>query len=446
MQRLNIAVAGAGISGLSAAWLLSQVHDVTLYERDNRLGGHSNTVDVRLPEGNVAVDTGFIVYNTASYPNLIALFDHLGVETAATRMGFAVSLDDGAYEYAGGSGASGLFGQPSNVLKPAHWQMVRDILRFFREAESLANGGTRQDQPLGDWLHERNYSRAFVERHILPMAAAIWSAPADAAMAFPAVAFARFFANHGLLQARNRPQWRTVVGGSRTYVRELSNAVRGDVRTGLGIQSAHRHARGVDVTLDDGTTRRFDHLVIAGHADDALALLSDPTPQERTLLGAFRYQPNEAVLHLDPSLMPKRRRVWTSWNYVGLGATDQLCVSYWMNALQPLPTRTDVFVTLNPPRAPRTGTEIARFAYAHPVFDAAALAAQRDLRQLQGERRTWFAGSYFGSGFHEDGLQAGLWVAEQLGGVPRPWTVTNPSGRIFLGSDAKAGQRTEAAE
>lgn len=446
MPRLKIAVAGSGISGLSAAWLLSSSHDVTLFERDARLGGHCNTVDVPLPEGKIAVDTGFIVYNTASYPNLIALFDHLGVATAATRMGFAVSLDGGGYEYAGGSGARGLFGQPSNVVNPAHWRMIRDIVRFFRQADALAGSDADAALTIGAWLTQHGYSRAFIDRHIVPMAAAIWSAPADAVMAFPAVAFARFFASHGLLQARNRPQWRTVVGGSRAYVRRLLAAMRGNVRTGNGVRSVKRGARGVDITLDDSTTHRFDHLVIASHADDALAMLADPSPQERALLGAFRYQPNEAVLHRDAGLMPKRRRVWTSWNYVGLDATDQLCVSYWMNALQPLPTKTDVFVTLNPPREPAKGREFARFTYAHPVFDTAALTAQRDLWRIQGERRTWFAGSYFGSGFHEDGLQAGLWVAEQLGRLHRPWMVANASGRIYLGADVSARPLAEAAE
>ena len=446
MQRLKIAVAGSGISGLSTAWLLSKAHDVTVFERDTRLGGHSNTVDAPSPEGTIPIDTGFIVYNTASYPNLIALFDHLGVETAATRMGFAVSLDGGGYEYAGGSGVSGLFGQPSNVLKSAHWRMIRDIQRFFREAEQLTRTDADRALPLGAWLHHRCYSREFVDRHILPMAAAIWSAPADAVMAFPAVAFARFFANHGLLQVRNRPQWRTVVGGSREYVRRLMSAGRCDVQIGRGVAAVTRTARGVDVRLDDGSTSRFDHLVIASHADDALAMLTDASPQERALLGAFRYQPNTAVLHRDASLMPKRRRVWTCWNYVGLDATDQLCVSYWMNALQPLPTKTDYFVTLNPPRAPAHSHEIARFAYAHPVFDTAALTAQRNLGQLQGQARTWFAGSYFGSGFHEDGLQAGLWVAEQLGRVSRPWAVENASGRIYNGTSVTARPIAEAAE
>jgi uncharacterized protein len=444
MSRMKIAVAGSGISGLSAAWLLSEAHDVTLFERDNRIGGHSNTVQVEALEGAIGIDTGFIVYNTACYPNLIALFDHLDVSTAATKMGFAVSLDGGGYEYAGGSGARGLFGQPSNMFNLAHWQMVRDILRFFKEAESLTHDDADPHVSLGQWLHTRDYSRAFIEHHILPMAAAIWSAPASALMAYPAVAFAKFFANHGLLQVRNRPQWRTVVGGSRVYVSKLLDRFKGRVVTGNGARSISRNADSVTVHLDDGTEQRFDHLVIATHADDALALLRDPSADERNGLSAFSYQPNTAVLHRDPALMPKRRRVWTSWNYVGLAGADQLCVSYWMNALQPLPTTTDYFVTLNPPRDPAPGTEIVRVAYAHPVFDTHAIEAQRDLHRLQGQRRTWFAGSYFGAGFHEDGLQAGLWVAEQLGGTRRPWIVANESSRIYGSVAASARSRAEA--
>ncbi len=446
MPRLKIAVAGSGISGLSAAWLLSLSHDVTLFERDPRLGGHSNTVHVDDATKPVAIDTGFIVYNTACYPNLIALFAHLEVPTAATKMGFAVSLNGGRYEYAGGSGARGMFGQPSNLLNPAHWQMVRDIWRFFREAEALTRDDADHTVSLGSWLQTRGYSQPFIDRHILPMAAAIWSAPASALMGYPAVAFAKFFANHGLLQVRNRPQWRTVVGGSCVYVQKLRDAFRGDIVIGNGVRSISRTAAGVDLMLEDGSSRRFDHVVLAGHADDALAVLRDASADERNLLSAFTYQPNTTVLHRDPSLMPQRRAVWSSWNYVGVAGHDDLCVSYWMNALQPLPTKTDYFVTLNPPRDPAPGTEHARFDYNHPIFDRRALEAQRDLHLIQGPRRTWFAGSYFGSGFHEDGLQAGLWVAEQLGGMRRPWTVENASSRIYLGATVEARPLAEAAE
>jgi predicted NAD/FAD-binding protein len=430
MTQLSIAVVGSGISGLGAAWLLGSRHRVTLIEAEPRLGGHSNTCLVRAPEGERPVDTGFIVYNTQSYPNLIAFFDELGVPTAPTNMSFAVSLGDGAYEYSG-TGAHGLFGQLSNLAKPAHWRMAADILRFFREARELAATDDDHGLSLGAWLAARGYSEAFVERHILPMGAAIWSTPTREILTFPALAFARFFSNHGLLQVKGRPPWRTVDGGSRVYVAEAVKRSGATVIAGNGARRLLRREDGVDVGLADGTTRQFDHVVIAAHADDALAMLADADPLERGTLGLFRYVPNRAVLHTDPSLMPRRRRLWSSWNFIGT-EDGRLAVSYWMNRLQPLRTTQDYFVTLNPPREPSPGREIGAFDYRHPLFDRAAIDAQRDLWSLQGRRRTWFCGSYFGYGFHEDGLQAGLAVAEQLGGVRRPWQVANESGRIHV--------------
>jgi uncharacterized protein len=445
MKRLQIAVAGSGIAGLSCAWLLSQSHDVTLFERDARFGGHANTVDATEANGAVPIDTGFIVYNTACYPNLIALFDHLGVATAATKMGFAVSMRGGDYEYCG-TGLHGLFGQPSNLLNPAHLAMTRDILRFFRDAQDLIAASADETLSLGDWLDQRGYSRAFRDLHILPMAAAIWSAPADEAFKYPIAAFARFFANHGLLQVRNRPQWRTVVGGSRSYVQQLRGAFNGRVVAGNGVAAIVRNATGVDVRLDDGRHERFDHIVLAGHADDARRTLSDASADETRLLAPFRYQSNHAVLHTDPALMPRRKRLWSSWNYVGGASPRDITVTYWMNALQPLATNTDYFVTLNPSAPIARERIVAAFDYAHPIFDAAAIAAQRELWTLQGQRRTWFAGSYFGSGFHEDALQSGLWVAEMLGGKKRPWSVANESDRLNVGSAAANGTLAEAAE
>lgn len=453
---LRIAVIGSGISGLSAAWLLSQHHDVTLFERDGRAGGHSNTVDVfgDAPgtAGSVAVDTGFIVYNTASYPNLIALFAHLGVPTAASDMGFAVSLDGGRYEYSG-NGLRGLFGQPSNVLHPQHWGMIADTLRFFRDAPALLTAVPDEGVTLGAYLAANGYGDAFIQRHILPMAAAIWSTPSADVMAFPATAFVRFFANHGLLQVANRPQWRTVVGGSRQYVSRILDAFKGRVALGSPV-SAITRTPGAVIVAAAGGRQIFDACVVATHADSALALLGDADAAEQHVLGAFRYVSNRAVLHTDPSFMPKRKHLWSSWNYLGseVGSLAQpkgsLAVTYWMNKLQPLETRRDLFVTLNPPRPLAEGAVIAEFDYAHPMFDQAAMAAQRDLWSLQGRRRTWFCGSYFGYGFHEDGLQSGLAAAEDIGGVRRPWTVANPSGRIHTGTRtmALASTNFEAAE
>lgn len=439
---MRIAVVGAGITGLSAAWLLSGEHDVTLIEASDRVGGHSNTVEASWPDGGSGpVDTGFIVYNTACYPNLVALFEHLGVKTARTSMSFAVSLADGRYEYSG-SGARGLFGQPSNLLRPAHWRMASDILRFFREARALAaaDGVPGERGPsLGDWLAARRYSAAFVDRHILPMGSAIWSTPSREVLAFPATAFVRFFSNHGLLQVRNRPEWRTVAGGSREYVMRILRAFGGRILTGDPVVAVARRPGEVVVAGRSGARAAFDACLLACPADAALELIAaDADPDERRLLGAFRYAANRAVLHRDPSHMPRRRRLWSSWNYLGR-ADGALAVSYWMNRLQPLTTDADHFVTLNPTHPVAPEATLAAFDYRHPMFDGRAIAAQRELWSLQGRRRTWFAGSYFGWGFHEDGLQAGLAAAEAMGAVRRPWTVTGHASRIVVGRDGRDG-------
>ena len=424
---LDIAVVGTGISGLSAAWLLSQRHRVTVYEGAGRVGGHSNTVDVDFDGRTIAVDTGFIVYNEPAYPNLTALFAHLGVATTATDMSFSVSLDRGAYEYAG-SNLRGLFAQPSNALRPRFWSMLRDLLRFYREAplQAAADG----DIALDDYLARQGYGRAFREDHLLPMAAAIWSTPAADAGRYPLGAFVRFCENHGLLQIFGRPVWRTVSGGSKVYVARLTAPYRSRIKTGAAVERVVRHGDHVVVHAAGCPAERFDHVVIATHANQALELLDAPSADEQRLLGAFTYSINEAVLHADESFMPRRRAAWASWNYLADTAADRqaLSVTYWMNRLQPLGTDRPLLVTLNPAQPPRPELVLHRDVYEHPLFDASAMRAQTALWSLQGRRRTWFCGAHFGAGFHEDGLQAGLAVAEDLGGMRRPWQISNNSG------------------
>lgn len=441
---MKIAVIGSGVAGLSAAWLLSREHAVTLHEKNARIGGHSNTY--LAPQGpgggtspEVPVDTGFIVYNTACYPNLIALFEHLRVDTAPTEMSFSVSLDDGRFEYSG-NGLTGIFGQKRNLLSPRHWLMTRDILRFFREASAIDPATHDPEQSLGDWLRQRRYSQTFIDRHILPMAAAIWSAPAGEMLRFPAAAFARFFANHGLLQIDNRPQWRTVRGGSRQYVKRILADSSATVVSGDSVVSVARSADAVAVTLQSGAVQTYDQCVLACHADEALAMLANPTQQEHDLLSKFTYSSNEAWLHTDETLMPRRRNLWTSWNYLGDGRQDELAVTYWMNLLQPLNSSTNYFVTLNPHKPIAESKVITRITYEHPLFNTAAMRAQTDLWSLQGRDRLWFAGSYFGYGFHEDALQSGLAVAEDLGGRERPWNVSGARERI-LSPEAREGPR-----
>ena len=434
LPALDIAIVGTGIAGLSAAWLLSQRHRVTVYEKNQRVGGHTNTVEVPGPDRPVPVDTGFIVYNELNYPNLVALFDHLDVPTEASDMSFAASVDDGGLEYSG-SGLGGLFAQRRNLVRPRFFRMLRDTLRFYRDGAALLEDASLADLSLGELLTRGGYSDAFIADHLLPMAAAIWSTPVADMRAYPAAAFVRFCMNHGLMQVRGRPRWRTVTGGSREYVHRLTRAFADRIRTDAPIATIHRTGGRVAVTLASGEVAHHDHVVIAAHANEALAMLDDPSPDERTLLGAFPYARNRAVLHQDPALMPRRRAVWSSWNYLrgkDSGGNDAVCVTYWMNRLQNLDARAPLFVTLNPHREIAPATVLRTFDYDHPTFDLAAGRAQRSLWNLQGARNTWFCGSYFGAGFHEDALQAGLAVAEALGDVRRPWAVEGESGRIHL--------------
>lgn len=422
-KRRRVAVVGGGIAGLGAAWALARRHDVTLYDRETRFGGHANTVDIDDHGTPLAVDTGFIVYNERNYPNLIALFAALEVPTAASDMSFAVSLDGGRIEYSGGN-LNGLFAQRRNTLRPRFWRMLRDIRRFYRDAPAYQVAGATGIS-IGELLVREGFSAAFIDDHLVPMAAAIWSASRADIRDYPADAFIRFFDNHGLLTLSDRPQWRTVVGGSREYVKRLLAATACTLAPARAVRTVTRAANEVIVIDDDGHAASYDDVVVALHADQALALLGDADEDERAVLGAFSYSRNVAWLHEDPALMPRRRAAWSSWNYLHDArdnATTPLCVSYWMNRLQPLATQREIFVTLNPSTPPHASRVHGRFDYEHPIFTNDTARAQGRSAQIQGRRRTWFCGAWLGHGFHEDGLQSGLWVAANLGAAA-PWAI-----------------------
>lgn len=418
---MKIAVVGAGIAGLGAAWALGRQHSVTLFEAGAQAGGHANTRDIEVDGRAVAVDTGFIVFNEANYPQFTRLLDHLEVASQASDMSFSVSLDGGRLEYEGS--LRGLAAQPTSLLRPSQLVMLRDLLRFYRTAPAILDDPRHADTTLGQLLDQGRYSRVFAERHILPMGAAIWSSTLEGMRDFPARSFVRFFVNHRLFELGRRPAWRSVTGGSREYVRQITAGLAGQLRLNAPVGAIRRSGSGVVLHSRQGGEEAFDHVVLAVHADQALRLLGEQAgAEERRVLGAFRYQTNRAVLHSDISLMPRRRRAWASWNYLSnsAGGETGVCVSYWMNRLQNLPVEHPVIVTLNPTHEPDDAKVMDELVYDHPQFDSAALAAQARLPYIQGERRTWFCGSYCGHGFHEDGLQAGLAVARALG-ADWPW-------------------------
>ncbi len=427
---MKVAVIGAGVAGLGAAWLLSRPssgprHEVVVFEREQRFGGHSCTVDVETPNGSVPVDMGFIVFNRRNYPNLVALLDHLGVATEDSNMSFAVSLDGGRFEYA--SSYSGFLAQRSNMVRPAFLRMTSDILRFNRLAPRLLERCEDLDFTIGHFIAEAGLGEAFRDRYLLPMASCIWSTPLCRMLDYPAQTMARFFSNHGLLTVGPQLQWRTVSGGSRSYVERIVAPLRQSARLATPATRVRRGHDHVDVRDSEGHWQRFDRVVMACHADQALGLLDDADTREREILGRFAYSTNEVWLHGDASLMPHRQKVWSSWNYVANSAAPKadgeqsnVSVTYWMNRLQNLPGAQQLFVSVNPDRAPDPATVHCRHTFEHPMFDAAAIRAQRELARIQGLQGTYFCGSYCGYGFHEDALAAGLDVAEQMG-VERPW-------------------------
>lgn len=414
----TIAIIGGGIAGLGAAWLLRDAADVTLFEAADELGGHVCTV----VDGEQPIDTGFIVANDRNYPYFNRFLAELGVATQPSDMSFGVSIGAGAIEWAGDN-ASKLFAQPGLAGDGRHWRMIIDILRFNRRAKHLLGTEGVPDVSLGEFLDRHRFSQAFAARYLLPMAAAIWSTPTAGIRDFPLAAFLRFFDNHGLLDLQDRPQWHTVAGGAQAYVRAVAAELGDRVQCATPVERVRRQADGVTVITGRGRTLHFDQVVFACHADTTRRLLVDAGPRERDLLGAFTFQPNRAVLHSDATLMPRRRRVWSSWNYLADRAEiseQRVAVTYWMNRLQSIVGPRDYFVSLNPLSEPDPAQVIADIGYSHPVFDRAALAAQQRLGEIQGAGGVWHTGAWCGYGFHEDGLASATRVAEALG-VRAPW-------------------------
>jgi predicted NAD/FAD-binding protein len=414
----RIAIIGTGISGLGAAWALHSDHDVTVYEARDRIGGHSHTVEVPFGAATVPVDTGFIVYNEVTYPHLTRLFDHLKVPTEPSDMSFSLSVE-GGLEY--GSSVRGLLAQPLRLRDSRYRDMLRDIARFRREGTDLME--TAGDLSITELLETRSFSPGFIEDYVLPMLGAIWSARRSDIRRFPAASMLRFLANHGLIEILGRPRWRTVSGGSREYVHRLSRPFIDRIRLGAPVVALSRTPDHAAVTTPQGT-ETFDHVIFATHTDQAMRILgSEATIAEREILGAIRYEPNRVYLHGDKSLMPRSRAAWSSWNSIASPKdSDERAVSvtYWMNRLQSIDRALPLFVSLNPLREPDPQIVHGTFEYSHPQFDAAAIAAQRRLPDIQGRNRTWYAGAYAGYGFHEDGLQSGFNVATALGSPP-PW-------------------------
>jgi uncharacterized protein len=416
---MKIAIIGSGITGMSAAWALRDVHDVTLFEKNGRLGGHSNTATIDYDGARVDVDTGFIVYNALNYPNLIALFDALQVETVQSDMSFSVRDGRLGNEW-GSDGAPGFFAWKRNIANPAHWGLLMEMMRFNKQAQADVANRDLQTLSLGDYCRQHKLSQNFIDRYLVPMGAAIWSTPEVGMMDYPASSFIRFFNNHRLLHAE-RPDWRTVVGGSRRYVEKFAAALADRVRLSSPIGEVTRRGGRVQVTPIGGKTETFDQVIFACHSDQTLAMLKDADGDERDLLGAVRYSPNVAVLHRDETAMPIRKAAWASWNVSKGDPNAPIELTYWMNRLQHIARDKPVFVTLNPAKPIDPAKVFGTYHYEHPIFDGPAGAAQRLFPKIQGVNKAWFAGAWQGYGFHEDGLRAGLRTALQLGGQI-PWT------------------------
>lgn len=413
---MNIAIVGTGISGLSAAYLLNRDHDITVFESEARIGGHTATVDVTVDGTHYAVDTGFIVYNDWTYPNFIRLMDEIGVESQQTEMSFSVKCDLSGLEY-GGNNLNTLFAQRRNLLKPGFIKMLWDIVRFNKEAiADLEENRIAQDMTLGQYLKQQGYGAAFTNKYLIPMGSAIWSASTEDMFNFPLLFFVRFFKNHGLLSVNNRPQWRTIKGGSRQYLEPLIASFKDRIRVNSAVQSIQRNSDGVSLTLANGSTEHFDQVVLACHSDQALKLLAEPSIAETDILGAIPYQSNDVVLHTDDTLLPERRLAWSSWNYwLRSEQQERAVLSYDMNILQNIEAPVTFCVTLNATDEIASDKILGQYSYSHPVFSLRSVAAVARWEEINGVNNTWFCGAYWANGFHEDGASSGIRVARALG-------------------------------
>jgi predicted NAD/FAD-binding protein len=410
---MKIAIVGSGISGLACAYYLHRDHEVHVFEASRRIGGHTATVDVTIGGKTYAIDTGFIVYNDWTYPNFIALLDELRVANEPTNMSFSVSDRRSGLEYAG-SNLNTLFAQRGNLVSPRFLGMLRDIVRFNKDAVTdLDSGRIDADMTLGEYLHRNGYGEGFIQQYLVPMGSAIWSADTHVMQDFPLQFFVRFFRNHGLLNLRNRPQWRVIAGGSRNYLGPLTQGFKDNIHTNAPVNGVKRHAGGAKLSFPDGRVEQFDHVVLACHSDQALKLLQDPSAEERSVLGAMRYQDNEVILHTDIRLLPRSRKTWSAWNYLLTAREQRAVLTYNMNILQGLSAPETFCVTLNHTAAISPYRILGRFNYAHPVFTIAGVAAQQRWSDVN-RAPTWYCGAYWHNGFHEDGVRSARQVADAI--------------------------------
>lgn len=416
-DRFNIAIVGSGVAGLTAAYLLNKKHSITLYEKNDYIGGHTHTVIVnRDPDCNVPVDTGFIVMNHRTYPLLTKLFKQLDVQLRDSNMSFGYCCELSGIQYSS-VGLTGFFNKAKHLFHPAYYRVFSDMLKFYRIGKADLQRDAFKDRTLGQYLKDNRFSQDFIDHHILPMGSAVWSTPTDTMMDFPATSFIRFLNNHGLLSLTEAPQWRTVVGGSHEYVKKILASLPGKTRTRNPVQAIKRNDMGVVVTTEDGNATGYDKVIIATHADEAWKILADPSVEERRLLAPWKYNYNRTVLHTDESVMPRNRRIWASWNFTRekTGKDSSLCLTYHMNRLQGLATNHPYFVTLNTSKRLDDKKIILEMDYYHPQFTRESTATQPELPSLNGLRNTYFCGSYFGYGFHEDAVRSSIDVAKLFG-------------------------------